>query len=213
MTGLQLSRRRFLQVVLGTSAFVGLARGQTATFELGGKVSGWLGQSPAPIEGETNPTLRMKAGKDYVIAWENLDGNSHNVTIGDGDGNVLERTQVVESTGATQTLEFTAKPEMETYFSEFDPETMRGKIEVVQPTTTTTGTANNTTGTTPISTTTATTPSSVPSTSPTASSSPSSTAPSTTSDSNTDGGGLPGFGWLVGLGSLATVAYLLGRDE
>ncbi|MCO8246165.1 MULTISPECIES: hypothetical protein [unclassified Haladaptatus] len=221
MTGSKLSRRRFVQVALGTGALVGLARGQTATFELGGQVSGWLGQSPEPLADKTNPTIQMVAGKDYVIGWENLDGNSHNIAIGDGKGNILKRTEVIEMKGATQTLEFTATTEMETYFSEFDPETMRGNLIVLRPTTTMNGTANGTTGTMgemgTSSTTGATT--SPPSTSsPTASTSPSTTETTTTasgdtSSSTTDGGGLPGFGWLAALGGIAAFGYLLRRKE
>ncbi len=221
MTGLKLSRRRFVQAALGTGAFVGLARGQTATFELGGQVSGWLGQSPDPIADKTNPTLQMEAGKEYVIAWENLDGNSHNVAIGDGDGNVLKRTEVVKTKGATQTLEFTATRKMKTYFSEFDPQTMRGKLVVIQPTTTmngtATGTANGTTGTVgTISTSTvSTSPSSTSSSTASATTSATGTTTSSgsTSSSTTDGGGLPGFGWLTAFGSIATLGYLLRRDE
>jgi plastocyanin len=222
MTGPKLSRRQFAQTLLGTTAFVAFAapaRGQAATFELGGQVSGWVGQSPPPIEGNTNPTLQMKAGKDYVIAWENMDGHSHNVAIGDGEGNVLERTEVVETRGATQTLEFTATPKMKTYFSEFDPETMRGKIEVVQPTTTS-GTANNTsatngtvTGTTSRGTT--PTPTKTTAVSATTSSAPTETSNSTGGEttSTTDGGDLPGFGLLAALGSIASLGYLIHRNE
>ncbi len=219
MTGSKLSRRRFVQVVLGTGAFVGLARGQTATFELSGQVSGWIGQSPNPIADKTNPTLQMKAGNDYVIAWENMDGNSHNIAIGDGKGNVIKRTEVVETKGTTQTLEFTATTKMETYFSEFDPQTMRGNLIVLQPTTTMNGTANNTTETGtmgPTKTSASTSPPS--STSPTTSSVSSSSTTGTTgttntSSSTTDGGGLPGFGWLAALGGLASFGYLFRRKE
>ncbi|GKZ13796.1 hypothetical protein [Haladaptatus sp. T7] len=221
MTGPKLPRRRFVQALLGTTAFVGLARGQAATFELGGQLSGWLGQSPPPIEGKTNPTLQMKAGKEYVIAWENLDGHSHNIAIGDGKGNVLERTEVVDTRGENQTLEFTATPKMKTYFSEFDSETMRGELEIVQPTTT--RTANNTTAgnrTTTGTTTTGTTPTTTGTTS--SSSTPSATTETTetatnssegTTTSTTDGGDLPGFGWLAALGSIAGLGYLLRRSE
>lgn len=210
----KLTRRQFVQAVLGTSALVGIARGQAATFELGGQVSGWLGQSPDPIAGKTNPTLQMKAGKDYVIAWENLDGHSHNVAIGDGEGNVLERTEVTDTTGTTQTLEFTATPKMETYFSEFDPETMRGKIEIVQPTTTANGTA---TGTMAAMGTTAST-SRTSSTSPSSTESTQSGTTNADTDTNTttdttDGGDLSGFGWLAALGGVAAFGYLLHRDE
>lgn len=224
MTGPKLSRRQFAQALLGTTAFVAFAapaRGQAATFELSGQVSGWVGQSPPPIEGNTNPTLQMIAGKDYVIAWENMDGHSHNVAIGDGEGNVLERTEVVETTGTTQTLEFTATREMKTYFSEFDPETMRGQIEIVQPTTTGTGTANNssaTNGTVTGTTTGKTTTSSTKTTTTSATSETTETTGTNGSTgeettSTTDGGDLPGFGWLAALGSIASLGYLIHRNE
>jgi len=224
MTGPKLSRRQFAQTLLGTTAsvaFVTTARGQAATFELSGQVSGWVGQSPPPIEGNTNPTLQMVAGKDYVIAWENMDGHSHNVAIGDGEGNILERTEVVETTGTTQTLEFTATPKMKTYFSEFDPETMRGKIEIVQPTTTGTGTVNNSSATNGTVTGTTTGKTTTSSTKTTATSATSETTETTGTNgstgeettSTTDGGDLPGFGWLAALGSIASLGYLVYRNE
>ncbi|WP_231183960.1 hypothetical protein [Haladaptatus sp. DYF46] len=224
MTGPKLSRRQFAQALLGTTTFVALAdpaRGQAATFELSGQVSGWVGQSPPPIEGNTNPTLQMIAGKEYVIAWENMDGHSHNVAIGDGEGNVLERTEVVETMGTTQTLEFTATPKMETYFSEFDPETMRGKIEIVQSTTT--GTANNSSATNgTVTGTTGKTKASSTKTTATSGTSESTETTGTTemngstdgeTTSSTDGGDLPGFGWLAALGSIASLGYLVYRNE
>ncbi|WP_227354971.1 cupredoxin domain-containing protein [Haladaptatus salinisoli] len=195
--------------MVGASATVGLARGQATTFELGGRLSGWVGQSPESIANETNPTLRMQVGKTYVIAWENLDGEPHNIAIGDGDGNVLKRTERVSEMGKTQTLEFTVKPEMVTYFSEFDPETMRGKVVTRRPTTTANGTAN---ATATASVTTA--PTSTSATTNSATGSTTASAEGTTAtDSTVTDGGLPGFGFAAALGSLAGIGYLLRRSD
>ncbi len=196
----------------GVTAFVGFTRGQAATFELGGQLSGWIGRSPEPIADKTNPTIQMQAGKTYVIAWENVDGNPHNIAIADGQGNVMEETEVMSTKGQVQTLEFTAKPAMATYFSQVDEETMRGEIVVEQPTTTATinGT-NNTTATTTVGSVTPTTTSSATTTQ--SSTTTSMEATSTTAGGTTDGGSLPGFGFLAALGSIAGVGYLLRRND
>ncbi|WP_458206554.1 cupredoxin domain-containing protein [Haladaptatus sp. NG-SE-30] len=217
MTRLTFSRRRFVQTLVGTSAVVGLARGQATTFELGGQLSGWIGRAPEAIADETNPTLRMQVGKTYVVAWENIDGEPHNFAIGDGSGNVLKETEVVSEKGALQTVEFTAKPAMSTYFSQVDEETMRGKIVTSQPTTTngtatmsaTTTTNTNTTTTTATSTTsTTTTPTATESTA-----TQTGTATTKPTGTTTTDDGLRGFGVLAALGSLASLAYLLRRNE
>lgn len=198
--------------MIGAGVLVGVARGQAATFELGGQLSGWIGRAPDPIADETNPTIQMQAGKTYVIAWENMDGQPHNIAIADGEGNTLEETEVVSTRGQVQTLEFTAKPAMATYFSQLDEQSMRGKIEIVQPTTTaTTNGTNNTTTSTPTSTTATT--SSTPSATTTQSTAPNSTDTATETTSSTEGGSLPGFGFLAALGGIAGLSYLLRRDD
>ncbi|WP_049971127.1 PGF-CTERM sorting domain-containing protein [Haladaptatus cibarius] len=214
MSHVEFSRRQFVQTMIGAGALVGVARGQAATFELGGQLSGWIGRAPDPIADETNPTIQMQAGKTYVIAWENMDGQPHNVAIADGEGNTLEETEVVNTKGYVQTLEFTAKPAMTTYFSQLDKESMRGKVEIVQPTTTaTTNGTNNTTGATTATTTPPATTSSTLSATTTQSTAPSSTDTTTETTGSTEGGSLPGFGFLAALGGIAGVGYLLRRDD
>ncbi|WP_435152945.1 cupredoxin domain-containing protein [Haladaptatus sp. DFWS20] len=213
MSHVEFSRRRFIQTVVGASALVGVAQGQAATFELGGQLSGWVGRSPEPIADKTNPTIQMVAGRKYVIAWENADGNPHNIAIADGQGNVMEETEVVSTKGQVQTLEFTAKPAMATYFSQVDEETMRGKIVVKQPTTTATTTmngTNNTTATTTPTTTSTIATTTTPIRTTTTSMNPTNT---TTTDTTTDGDSLPGFGFLAALGSIAGLGYLLRRND
>ncbi|WP_458187380.1 cupredoxin domain-containing protein [Haladaptatus sp. NG-WS-4] len=210
MTRVTFSRRQFVQTALGASALVGLAHGQETTFELGGQLSGWIGRSPDAIADETNPTLHLQAGEKYVVAWENMDGEPHNFAIGDGSGNVLKETEVVSQKGTLQTVEFTAKPAMATYFSQVDEETMRGKIVTSQPTTTTNGTATTATNTTTTTTSTTSTTTTTESTAtPTATTTTTESTPGTTATDD----GLRGFGVLAALGTLAGVAYLLRRNE
>ncbi|WP_227376123.1 cupredoxin domain-containing protein [Haladaptatus halobius] len=206
----RISRRRFVQAVVGARASVGLVRGQATTFELGGRLSGWVGRSPESIADETNPTLRLQVGKTYVIAWENLDGQPHNIAIGDGNGTVLKRTERVTEMGKTQTLEFTAKPKMATYFSEFNPETMRGKVVTRRPTTTANGTAN---ATATASVTTVPTATSATTGSSTESAGTTSAETTTATDSTATDNGLPGFGFVAALGSLAGIGYLFRRSD
>lgn len=213
-----LSRRGYLHAVagaVGIAGIAGVARGQATTFELGGQASGWQGRSPESIANETNPTLEMEVGKSYVVVWENVDGQPHNLAISDGEGDVMKRTTVVEQRGATQTLEFTAKPKMATYFSEVNPETMRGKIVTSQPTTTTNSTTNATTtsattGTTTTTEATSTTATTIATTTTTDTTGTTGTTATTTTGTGNDDG-QPGFGLLAALASLAGGAYLLRR--
>ena len=136
---------------------------QQVTFELGGEVAGWQGQSPSSIEGQTNPTLELEAGQEYQIIWENLDGAPHNVVIEDADGNTLVRTELMSEQGATQSVTFTANEEMAEYYCEAHPQSMRGDVsvsgagtETETATETTTATETETQTETPTETTTAT---------------------------------------------------------
>lgn len=103
---------------------------QQTTFQLGGEVAGWQGQSPSSIEGQTNPTLEVETGQEYQIVWENLDGAPHNVVIEDADGNTLVRTELMSEQGATQSVTFTASEEMAQYYCEAHPQSMRGDLSV-----------------------------------------------------------------------------------
>jgi glucose/arabinose dehydrogenase len=145
-TILSVSRRRVLAGVGGAGVAVGLLSGyggalrQQTEFELGGDVSAWRGRAPSSISDVDNPTLELQAGQEYSISWENLDGQPHNVVIVDADGNQLVRSDLVSEQGATQTVTFTASPEMTQYLCEVHPNTMVGDVSVseAQQTTTTT---------------------------------------------------------------------------
>ncbi|RBI61307.1 hypothetical protein DMJ13_16465 [halophilic archaeon] len=216
MSGTRLPRRRFLTVV-ATTAVAGVASGQAKTFEFAGSVSGWQGRSPEAIADETNPTLHLVAGQKYVVSWENVDGEPHNFAIENQSGEVLKETEVLSQRGGVQTVEFTAKPGMATYFSQVNPETMRGKIVVRQPTTTTTQTTNGTAGTNGTSGTngttgtTGTTATETTTTGTGTSVTTDETTATETSGDTTNDGGQPGVGLLAALGSLAGLAYLLRR--
>ncbi|NHN42164.1 hypothetical protein G9C85_11070 [Halorubellus sp. JP-L1] len=99
---------------------------------------GWRGRAPAEIEGETNPTLSLEPGVEYELRWENVDGRPHNVVIHDSAGIELERTELVRDEGETQTLTFTASREMDAYFCEVHPTSMRGEIALGESETETT---------------------------------------------------------------------------
>ena len=120
---------------------------QQTTFQLGGEVAGWQGQSPSSIEGQTNPTLELEAGQEYEIVWENLDGAPHNVVIEDANGNNLVRTDLMSDQGATQSVTFTASEEMAQYYCEVHPQSMRGDVSVSGGATATETTTETTTGT------------------------------------------------------------------
>ncbi|WP_049997036.1 PQQ-dependent sugar dehydrogenase [Halococcus sediminicola] len=127
------TRRRFLSLTaagaLAGVATAGRGRAQeTRTIELGGKIAGWQGRAPESIAGEENPTLDLETGVDYRITWTNLDGMGHNFALVDGNGAVVERTEVMSEQGATQTLEFTAREAMAEYICEPHRSSMRGSV-------------------------------------------------------------------------------------
>jgi hypothetical protein len=143
----------------------------TTTFRLGGKIPGWIGRAPASIDGATNPTLELEAGKEYEIVWENLDGAPHNVVIEDANGNNLVRTEIITGQGATQSVTFTASAEMAEYYCEVHPQSMRGSVSISgMPTETPTQTPTETPTETPTQTPTETpteTPTQTPTETPT----------------------------------------------
>jgi plastocyanin len=132
----ELYRRRFLQAAAASGALIGSAGsvlGQETEFELDGVTSGWEGVAPSDIEGETNPTLTLEAGKDYTLTWTNADGAPHDFAIEDGEGNdIVGPTDRVREQGATQTIEFTATEEMSEYYCSVHPQSMRGPIQIGQ---------------------------------------------------------------------------------
>ncbi|WP_254530898.1 PQQ-dependent sugar dehydrogenase [Natrinema gelatinilyticum] len=130
----QPSRRRVLQAAAAVGGIAGVGpfalAQETQTIELGGQTSGWQGVAPESIADQTNPTLELEEGTTYELTWENLDGLAHNFVIVDGDGEELERTELMSEQGETQTLEFEASSEMAEYFCEPHSATMRGEISV-----------------------------------------------------------------------------------
>ena len=107
---------------------------ETATpaesYVLGGKVSGWQGQEPEAIAGETNPTLSLQAGTTYEITWENLDGMEHELIVESESGEELAATESASEQGATRSLTFEATSEAASYYCEYHPESMRGDVSV-----------------------------------------------------------------------------------
>jgi plastocyanin len=144
------SRRRFLQSVGAASALVGAgglagaqetteedgqettpqARDDVTTIVLGGRTSYWLGLTPSPIEGEQNPTLKLREGEQYRLVWVNLDGMRHELHLEDDEGNVVHRTEAAERVGATRSVTFEADESLAGYRCEYHPEQMVGSVEL-----------------------------------------------------------------------------------
>lgn len=89
----------------------------------------WVGQQPAPIEGEENPTLELTAGQEYEIGYENRDGDGHTLAIWAGDDE-RNSTDVEQEEGGQQWLTVEATEDLEMYRCEVHPDTMMGDIEV-----------------------------------------------------------------------------------
>ncbi|THE65650.1 plastocyanin [Salinadaptatus halalkaliphilus] len=102
-------------------------------FVFNGVIPAWFGMEPEAIDGAENPTLELTAGETYRFTWENGDGQPHNVVILDAADNIIERTEIVREAGETQTLEFEATEEMDSYVCEVHPGTMVGRIQVEDP--------------------------------------------------------------------------------
>lgn len=92
---------------------------------------GWTGVAPAAIEGVTNPTLGLVAGREYVLTWENDDGGLHNVELRDGEDETRYGTELMADRGATQTLEFEATADLAVYLCRPHRNTMVGAVELV----------------------------------------------------------------------------------
>lgn len=108
------------------------AQQESGQLEMVCSVPGWEGVAPAEIEGETNPTLSLEAGRDYVLTWENGDGATHNFAIRDGSGETMQASEFMGEEGSTQTVEFTATEEMAQYVCQAHPSSMIGDIEVTE---------------------------------------------------------------------------------
>ncbi|WP_380679341.1 ThuA domain-containing protein [Salinigranum sp. GCM10025319] len=106
------------------------------TIELGAQTTGWVGEAPSSIEGQTNPTLEMTAGEEYTVTFENLDGNLHDFHVLDSEGNEIAGAGAPEEgytdeIGATASVTFTATEEMAEYYCSAHPNSMRGDVEIV----------------------------------------------------------------------------------
>ncbi|WP_049921163.1 PQQ-dependent sugar dehydrogenase [Halopiger djelfimassiliensis] len=131
------SRRIVLQSAAATS-IAGLGATATAQedepdadIELGGRVSNWVGVAPDEIADERNPTLELVAGEEYTLVWENLDGAPHNFVIVDENDERFVESEIVSTSGETQTVEFTAEEGMVEYFCGPHRSSMNGEIELV----------------------------------------------------------------------------------
>jgi glucose/arabinose dehydrogenase len=145
------TRRRFLRASAAAGALVGAegvagAQSQPQEIRLGGEIAGWQGQAPESIAGKSNPTLQFAAGTTYRVVWENLDGRGHNFALLDSNGDVLQRTEVMNEQGATQTIEFTASEAMAEYVCEPHITSMHGSISFGEGTTTRTTTEGGESG-------------------------------------------------------------------
>lgn len=142
------SRRRFLAAIAATGTMAGVAglahaKGDSkadrdvdialkATDE-----SVWVGLKPTAIEGERNPTLRLRDGHRYTLSFRVVGTRPDNFAVLDGVGSIVNgiRTDVKYGQDATAVIEFTAAPEMAQYYSQLHPGQMRGRIEVLPDTT------------------------------------------------------------------------------
>lgn len=128
------TRRTMLKIAGATGAVVGLGgvsmAQQGADFQLEGVTSGWVGQAPDEIEGETNPTLDVVAGEEYVVEWTNGDGAGHNFAIENDAGEVVFESDIMDDEGETQTVEFTVEEDFAEYFCQPHSGSMRGTLAV-----------------------------------------------------------------------------------
>ena len=122
-----------LTATAGVAAFgLSSVQAQAETFEFQGEVSGWMGQAPEAVAGETNPTIELEVGQTYQVVWTNADGQPHDFVILDENEQEVVGTDLVSEEGATATLEFEASEEMAEYYCSVHPNTMRGGIDLVE---------------------------------------------------------------------------------
>ena len=145
------SRRRVLRAIgAGATAMgvTGMASAQQGGQQqpkpdivLGGEVKAWHGRKPKSIQGKTNPTLNLQAGKTYTVKWKNMDGQPHNFALQDKEGNNLKviegkqgkkrkTSQILQEKGATQTVQFTPTKKVSTYICTIHPTTMVGEVKL-----------------------------------------------------------------------------------
>jgi len=100
------------------------------TVVLGARAAYWLGLAPSAIQGRRNPTLRLRAGREYELVWINLDGEPHDFHLTDAAGEELADTSDRDDVGDTHDTSFEAAPGMAEYYCDFHPQSMRGAVEV-----------------------------------------------------------------------------------
>ncbi|KDE59538.1 hypothetical protein EL22_20625 [Halostagnicola sp. A56] len=101
---------------------------------LSATTSRFKGVEPALIEGQENPTLVLTEGQEYVITWENEDGQSHNLELWDENEQVVDghSTEVMAEKNETRSLEFEATAAMTEYVCRIHVDWgKRGDIEIV----------------------------------------------------------------------------------
>lgn len=95
----------------------------------------WLINS-SEIEGENNPTLLLEEGEDYTIEWINADGVNHDLQIWDESDDLVDdlATDSIdaerERERESDSLEFTADPDMTTYVCEYHSSNQVGDLVV-----------------------------------------------------------------------------------
>lgn len=103
-----------------------------AEIVLDGYSSHWEGVEPSEIEGENNPTLLLEEGEDYTIEWINADGVNHDLQIWDESDDLVDdlATDSIDAEGESDSLEFTADPDMTTYVCEYHSSNQVGDLVV-----------------------------------------------------------------------------------
>ncbi|WP_293032339.1 twin-arginine translocation signal domain-containing protein [Natronococcus sp.] len=99
---------------------------------LDGYSSHWEGLEPSEIEGDENPTLVLEEGEEYTIEWINADGVNHDLQIWDEDDELVDdlATDSIDAEDESDSLEFTAEPEMVTYVCEYHETNQIGDLVV-----------------------------------------------------------------------------------
>lgn len=99
------------------------------TITLGANENGWNGRSPGLIEGETNPTLELYAGREYELTWINNDGQQHEFVVV-GETGPLEGTEADDEQSESYALSFEATADMVEYQCGIHTESMTGDIVI-----------------------------------------------------------------------------------
>jgi hypothetical protein len=99
---------------------------------LDGYSSHWEGVEPSEIGGERNPTLALEEREDYTIEWINADGVNHDLQIWDENDDLVDdlATDSIDAEGESDSLEFTADPDMTTYVCEYHASNQVGDLVI-----------------------------------------------------------------------------------